>query len=177
MSNAIAVTACPEDQPNKPDWELAKALFLQGLGLKEIAAKALVSYDALKQRVRRHQWNKLRQQTVTVHLTQVTQHTKDSTLRSKLKSRLDVLADSLPTTPVSPKQLNRVASAAKDIASASSLVEGWQDTQSSKIDIHMLSSPEDMLPKAIESQPEKACLPEPMGPVETGETPFGPPPS
>lgn len=173
----MADTAILEEAPTVTEpkrvvnWELGKVLHYQGLNFTQIAKELGVTSPAVRQHAVRHKWNELKHALLSVKVSESRQVAKATNLRSKLANKANVLADSLPDSPVPLSKLGSIASAARDIATMSAAIEGWSDNTTTKLDIHVLSSGEaELAVPQLEAgtMEEKACLPEPPAPGETG---------
>lgn len=152
------VTATTGTKP-ETNWELAKDLYLKGVKSPEIARQVGATDVAIRSRALRHGWTRLRQERATLTITKVT--TKATNNRLKAQAKIGVLLDSLPDQRVPLSKLGRVASTARDIVTSMASIEGWADSTTSQVDIHMLGSdPQEVLSGALPEQSPASVLPE-----------------
>ena len=116
------------------DWNLAQALFVQGVPYAAIAAKVCVTEAALRQRAHRYGWRDLRTQSVMAVSQSVTGHTgktlvaRSQEVRSALADEIGASVSALRQTPVDPtlEHLDQRVEVTSKLAGASGKVFGWE---------------------------------------------------
>jgi hypothetical protein len=155
-------------------WEVAKALWMQGIKPKEICAQLGVTEGALKMQAHRKRWNEVKEQAYRVQVTRVQQETRITDLRKDVTGILKQQVAALQGVTWTPKLTKEYAGTMRDLVHSASTVEGWSDSTNVRVDIHALSlppgEPGSLLGPVV---PEiKACLPEPVEPPKDGAPPL-----
>jgi hypothetical protein len=115
------------------DWNLAQALYVQGVPYQAIGEKTGVTLAALRQRAHRYGWHALKttaleavSQSVTGHTGKTPAH-RSKEVRSALADELGESVGALRQTPAKPEleHLNQRAEVAGKLTGAASKVFGW----------------------------------------------------
>lgn len=117
------------------DWNLAQALYVQGVTYQAIAEKTGVTLAALRQRAHRYGWHGLKTEALAIASRAVTRHSgrtltqRSSEVRSALADELSESVGALRQTPAKPElqHLNQRAEVAGKLTSSASRVFGWSD--------------------------------------------------
>lgn len=122
-------------------WEVAKALWMQGIKPKEICAQLGVTEGALKMQAHRKKWNQVKEQAYRVQVTRVQQETRITDLRKDVTGILKQQVAALQGVNWTPKLTKEYAGTMRDLVHSASTVEGWSDSTNVRVDIHALSLP------------------------------------
>jgi stress-induced morphogen len=115
------------------DWNLAQALYVQGVPYKTIAERVGVTEMSLRQRAHRHGWHALKTEALATASQAVTQHSgktlvqRSAEVRSALADEVGESITALRQTPTKPEleHLNQRAEVAGKLTSSASKVFGW----------------------------------------------------
>jgi hypothetical protein len=168
--SAVAITS-PADDNQQPNWELARALYLQGVKSSIIADECHVSQDALRQRIYREKWSKDRDR-IKAKLSQVNQSTIGITLPSITEIGQNVrqltagatlkVAECLGSqkAPKTLKKAKELAEAVKAVVDPAEKLFAWSD-QKATVVLHLGTLKSAKIPEAIDVQTSQvAQLPE-----------------
>jgi transposase-like protein len=119
------------------DWDLAQALYIQGVAYKAIAEQVGVTEATLRQRAHRHGWRALKTASVTAAAQAVTGHASKTLVQrardvrdaiaAELERQMDLLSQCRPTDvqQLFDRGQGRI-SATKNLVGACSQLYGWQ---------------------------------------------------
>lgn len=160
----MSVTA--EQPPNKPNWELARSLYLQGVKNSVISEQCNVTQEALRMRVSRQRWNQDRN-TLKAKLSQAGQSPNGIILpsqsliessgivRTRLAGALLLASQGIDgvKAPKSPQARRELAETVKAISDPAKTVFDWEAQKpSTVINLNLLKSARPVEPGQLPAQ-------------------------